>query len=139
MRLELSFKVEAGTVNGGEDVSLEAVLRTDADPGTSDQAAAKARDAFDDWLADEESRDPANDVWVEDGEIRTCSSPYGFSVRKPVAEVLADVVWLARTGVGHGSPEYDPKRQFREGEWTYSLRTKIYTLRAELYRHGNAD
>ena len=162
MKLTLSFYEESGTERGGCDVALRAELVSDEDPGTGDQAAAEAGRAFNEWLigapkVDEDGRfweggvavlDPEEDgdfepdaeVWVEDGRIKTCeSSHYGFSVDQPVEKVLDYVRWLARTGVGHGSPEWDRERGRLEGEWTYSLRTKLYTLTADLFRDGNAE
>ena len=42
------------------------------------------------------------------------------------------ICWLAKTGVQHGSPEWDMKYAQMEGEWKYSLRTKLYVLTAGL-------
>jgi hypothetical protein len=146
VKLNLSFYEEAGTDRGGCDVALRAELVSDEDPGTGDQAAEKAGRAFDGWLAAAPTKsvddsDFDEEVYVEEGRVKTCKDPsdYGFFVDQPVEKVRDYVCWLARTGVGHGSPEWDPQRGRREGEWLHSLRTKLYTLTADLFRDGNAD
>jgi hypothetical protein len=135
VKLTLSFGEEAGTSRGGSDVWLQVELTTNQDPGSPKQAAALAGDAFDDWLKaapTDEGED--NEVWVENLRVKTCCSEhYDFSVDRPVSEVRDEVVQLAREGVRPGPV------QWGEGEWTYSLRTKVFTLKQELFRDGNAD
>ena len=151
MKLDFSFGQEAGTDRGGSDVWLQLELTADTDPGTEDQAAQKAGRAFDQWVEDapyvengrlrddvddvDVSVDEADcDVWVEEEQVRTCSDGhYDYDVKKPLAEARELVCKLASVGVRRTEPRYG------EAEWAYSLRTLKYVLKAQLFRHGNAE
>jgi hypothetical protein len=151
VKLDFSFGQEAGTERGGSDVWLQLELTNEADPGTEEEAAEKAGRAFDQWVEDapyvEDGRfrdddddvdvpvDKANcDVWVEEEQVRTRSDGhYDYEVKKPLAEARDLVCKLAAVGVRRTPVRYD------EAEWTFSLRTLKYVLKARLFRDGNAE
>lgn len=144
MKLLLEYGHDAGA-GGSEDVYLRVVLTSRRDPGTPDNAAAMARAAFDDWMAEMTAQEifgppglRGGGVWLKDGHVVSVESDQGYRVHESQPRVRDDVGWLAGTGAASGPPGYSSRRRATEGEWLLSKRTGFWTLRGELYREGSA-
>jgi len=135
VKLELTYELVHGTDRGGEDVSLGVKLTADELPSTEADLRAAAGAAFDEWLA--ETVNGGDEVYVEDGCVRTSECEYGFSVNRPLEEVRRDVVETAVRGVQPAV--VDKWGEESHAEWFRRVGSGTYVLRDEFYRDGNAD
>lgn len=126
MKIELSLSTVHGTDRGGEDLSVEVLATSTAEPTPAllqswfEASWKECLEGLPTSQADADERDA--EIWLEGDRVTSYETEYGFKVNWSLAELREKVAKVVL-----------------EGDWVKKLRTRQYEVCAEIFVDGNAD